>query len=514
MNCGGAVDETGSIDKIMDFGTYDYVVNAVNYISSTGRVTLSDSKNTFVEKVTLKPDFGYLVIDDLYDISGAQIFIDDIMIGTVPYSDSKKRWSCGEHKITITNGDLYKPFNSTFTITQGEATLLSPKLESDYAQTTIRVDADAEILIDGKSKGHKTWTGPLKAGKYVVECKQDKHRATSISINVKADKAETFEVPVPIAITGSLYISSIPSGATIEIDDKIVGATPQLIQDLIIGEHKIGLVRQNYKRETFVVTIKEGQTEKISQKLSDVALMTIDTKPSGAKLFINGEEIGTTPYTKEMPSDDYLLELHMNKYMPFKESVHLDGAHPNKTIDLMKQYQRPYSFYIQPYLQIGNNRAIGGCIGGYIANVNIEGYYTMGMRDSEMIYWNASEGNERPCGYSYKAITMGGRVGYGLVLNTRMRLTPQVGFGVTNLTSSETYNTSASFDASKAYAVSASIGAKFEYAFIDCLGVFAAPEYSFAVQKSKYFKDMEPISSTIKGYASGFNFRVGLSLFF
>lgn len=510
----GAVDETGSIDKFMDFGTYDYIVSAENYVSSTGRVTLSDSKKTHVEKIILKPNFGFLVVDDAYGISGAQLFIDDVKVGTVPYCDANKRWSCGEHKIAITNGDLYKPFNTTFTILQGDTTRLSPKLESDFAQTTIRVDADAEIFIDGKSKGRKTWTGPLKAGKYVVECKQDRHRPSSISINVKADKAETFEVPAPIAITGSLYVSSSPSGATIEIDGKNVGTTPQLIQDVLIGNHEVSLIRQNYKREMTTVTIKEGQTENLSQKLKDIAQMTIDSKPTGAKLFINGEEIGTTPYTKEMSSGDYLLELRMNKYKTFKESVHLDGSHPHKDITLEQQYQRPYSFYFQPFFQVGSNMSVGGAIGGYISNINVEGYYAIGMKESEMIYWNATEGNEKPCGYTYKATTMGGRVGYGIILNTKMRLTPQAGIGVINIASAETYNTTSSFDASKAYAVSASVGAKFEYALLNCIGVYAAPDISFAVKKSKYLEDMESVSSTIKGFASGFNCRIGLSLFF
>lgn len=510
----GAVDETGSIDKFMDFGIYDYIVSAENYVSSTGRVTLSDSKKTHVEKIILKPNFGFLVVDDAYGISGAQLFIDDVKVGTVPYRDANKRWSCGEHKIAITNGDLYKPFNTTFTILQGDTTRLSPKLESDFAQTTIRVDADAEIFIDGKSKGRKTWTGPLKAGKYVVECKQDRHRPSSISINVKADKAETFEVPAPIAITGSLYVSSTPSGATIEIDGKNVGTTPQLIQDVLIGNHELSLIRQNYKRETTTVTIKEGQTENLSQKLKDIAQMTIDSKPTGAKLFINGEEIGTTPYTKEMSSGDYLLELRMNKYKTFKESVHLDGSHPHKDITLEQQYQRPYSFYFQPFFQVGSNMSVGGAIGGYISNINVEGYYAIGMKESEMIYWNATEGNEKPCGYTYKATTMGGRVGYGIILNTKMRLTPQAGIGVINIASAETYYTTSSFDASKAYAVSASVGAKFEYALLNCIGVYAAPDISFAVKKSKYLEDMESVSSTIKGFASGFNCRIGLSLFF
>lgn len=511
----GAVDETGSIDKIMDFGTYDYMVSAVDYESSVGRVTLSDSKKTHVEKVILKPDFGFLVVDDAYGISGAQLFVDDIKVGTIPYRDLNKRWSCGPHKITVTNGDLYKTYNSTFTIEKGDTTRLSPKLESDFAQTTINVDADAEIFIDGKSRGRRTWTGPLKAGRYIVECKQDRHKPTSMSINVKADNAETFTVPAPVAITGALYVRSTPSGASVRIDSIDYGNTPKLIQNLLIGSHDIQLTLPNHKTEQRSITIKEGETQNADIELSDIAYMTIDSKPTKARLYINGEHVGDTPYSKEMASGDYDIEIRRKKYRTFHQKVHLDSSNPSIDISLKRHYLRPWSFYIQPFMQVGSNMSAGAAIGGYIANVNIEGYYAMGMKKSEMIYWNAISGNDRPCGYVYKASSMGGKLGYGFtVLRTRMRITPQLGIGITNISSSETYGDTSSFDASKAYAVSASVGAKVEYAFAGCLGVYVAPEYDFAVKKSDCFSEMESVSSTVKGFASGFNFRIGLSLFF
>jgi len=511
----GEVDETGSIDKIMDFGTYDYIVSAANYQSSTGRVNLSDSKTTFVEKVSLKPNFGFLVVDDAYGISGAQLFVDDVRVGIIPYRDSKKRWSSGSHKITVTNGDLYKTYNSTFTIEQGDTTFLSPKLEPDFAQTTIYVDADAELFLDGKSIGHKTWTGPLKAGKYIVECKQDKHKSTSRSINVKVDQAETFEVPTPIAITGSIYVKSKPSGALITVDGEDKGVTPVLIHDMIIGEHIVKLSMPNHKAEQYDITVKEGETSNIEGELSDIARMTIDSKPSNAELSIDGKVVGTTPYTKDMASGDYDLEIQRSKYQTFQKRVHLDSANPTIELLLKRQYQRSNTFFIQPYLQAGNNNSVGASVGGYLANVNIEGYYAIGLKKSEMIYWNAIDTDEKPCGYVYKSSMIGGKLGYGFVfLNTRMRVTPQIGLGVVNISATETYNNSSTFDASKAYAISASVGTKVEFAIVNGLGVFVAPEYSFAIKKSNYYRDMASISFTIKNYASGFNARIGLSIFF
>lgn len=63
-----------------------------------------------------------------------------------------------------------------------------------------------------------------------------------------------------------------------------------------------------------------------------------------------------------------------------------------------------------------------------------------------------------------------------------MRLTPQIGVGVVSIKSKKIYNVTPPFDASKAYAVTASIGAKFECAFASCLGVYVAPEYDSVIK--------------------------------
>lgn len=506
----GEVDETGSIDRILDFGTYDYVVSAVNYESSMGRVTLSNSKTTFVEKVSLKPNFGFVVVDDAYGIAGAQVYIDDIKVGTIPYRDKNRRLNCGTHKITVTNGDLYKPYNSTFTIQQGETTQLSPKLESDFAETTIKVDADAEIFIDGKSKGRKSWTGPLKAGKYVVECKQEKHKKTSISINVKADKSETFEVPAPVAITGSLYVRSTPSGAFINIDGDYKGDTPSLIHDVLIGEHEVTLTLRNYKTERYKVNVKEGETENIDGVLSNITQMTINSNPSNAKLFINNKEVGNTPFSENMPSGDYDVEIRHNKYQTYRQKVHLDSSNPTLTIDLNRQYMAKSSFYIQPTFQVGSSTAVGGAIGGYIYNVNVEGYYLVSSDESEDIWWNSTStsSSERPFSYTYKPTYFGGKVGYGIIVGSRIRITPQLGLGAVSID-----GTGKKGD-SKGFASLLTIGCKLDYAFASCLSINIALEYGMGMSKSSNFEKLSDLSSKIKGWADGFNCRIGLALFF
>lgn len=527
----GAVDETGSIDKLLEFGTYDYEIQAKDYNVFSGRVTLSTDAAKYIERVTLKPNFGFLDIEATNAISGAQIIVDDEMIGTVPYKNADRRFTCGSHKLTITNGELYKPYETTFTIEQGETTHIAlPLLESDFAKTTIIVDIDAEIFIDGKRVGNKKWKGPLKAGRHVITCQKTNHKESSTVINVKADAAETFTVPAPAPITGSLYVRSTPSGAKIFIDGEEKGVTPMILPNVLIGSHRVTLSLANYNEESAIVTINEGKTEKLDRKLSDVARMVINSVPSGSRISINGREEGITPFTRMMLSGDYNIELQYEKYKTYNKKVHLDSSNPERTIKLKRQFLQPNSFYIQPYLQVGSMKSFGVAVGGYISNVNIEAYYSAGTEESEMIYWNSeiiriSSGEKyipifKSIGYTYKASIYGGRFGYGLILGTRMRIIPQIGIGVVRIHSAETgdegetYYQATPFDASQTYAMSVTMGGKLELTMLNHLGLFIAPEYSATIKKGKVFNAMLEVSNKLNNFVSGLNVHIGLNIFF
>lgn len=510
----GTVDQAGTINKLLDFGTYDYIITAVNYESSTGRVTLSNSQSTFTESVKLTPNFGFLSVDGSNGATGADIYVDDVKIGTVPYNDTQKRWTCGTHTLTINNGDLYKPYATTFEITQGETTSISPKLESDFAQTTIKVGGNAEILIDGQTKGHGSWTGPLKAGQYVIVCRQDRHRDSGMSITVRPDQADTFVVPSPTPITGSLYISSTPSGATIELDGEQKGTTPVLLQGILIGSHKVALTLTNHKSEQYDVSIKENETTNVEATLSDMAHMTVNSKPTNAELYINGTRIGTTPYSQDMASGDYEIMLKKQGYYDFKQQVHLDSSKPDIMLNLSRQYLKSSMFYLGGGVQVGTIMGVGGFIGTYIHGLNAEMSYMVGLTESEEIFWNHIEADDGSSSYTYKPTYIGGRIGYGIDINSRIRITPKIGCGIVQLKGTLKQSRQTNYTPKEAYAIPISVGCSFDYAVTPWCAVFARPEVSYAVSKSDIYNVVSEVSSKVKGYATGFNALAGLYIYF
>lgn len=494
----------GAISKNLECGRYQYQIVAESYEPSEGVVMLNQADATFTEAVTLTPNFGFLQIDDEYGISGAQLFVDDKPIGTLPYKSDQK-WQSGTYRLSITNGELYKTYSSTFTIEKGKTTRLAPKLESAAAETQIRVAADAEIFIDKKLMGKGTWKGPLKEGRYEVEARKNRHKSTFKTITVRADEPQDIVLNTPTPITGKLMVSSTPLDAEILIDGEKVGMTPMTVSELIIGEHTVTLNRKNHKSETRKVTIEENKSAELHVELSDMAEMTITTDPTDAEIRLNGQDKGTTPYREVLTSGDYDLRLTHSKYRTYEQRVHLDSSNPTLHVKMERQYQLPTCFYVQPTFQVGSLMAFGAEVGAYVKNFNVEAEYLLGA-SKETLYWNhVGTEDKRPVAEEFSPSFYGAKVGYGLCFGTRFRITPQVGVGCLSAKGNQDSN---------GYVINASVGSRFDYAVASCLGIDLTPEFGFGVSESPVFAELAKTSSAIKGWGTGFNLKLGIYLFF
>ena len=369
-------------------------------------------------------------------------------------------------------------------------------LRPNFATVTLTAGQDAEIYVNGDLKGTGTWTGNLTAGNYQVECRQVNHKPSQQYITVEENVSKTYALTPPTPITGTLAVSTTPLGARIEVDGKSYGVTPRNI-DIIIGSHKVTLSKLNYKTETVNVEVKENETTDVEVRLSDLAKMKITSRPFGAELSIDGKKVGNTPYEKEMASGDYTLRLTAPKYRTYEKRIHLDSSNPTVNIKLNRQYQQRNAVYLQVGGQVGTLMGVGGAIGFYAGNVNIEANVTMGMAN-EKIYVNFADGTD-PSLEELKPMCFGGRAGYGIIIGTRMRLTPQVGASVVSVKDNRIAT----------YALCATAGLRFEYAVSAHFGISATGEGSFALSKKDAFKQLEEISSKVKGWGTGGSLRIG-----
>ena len=510
---------TGEIAKSLEYGIYTYRVISDNYHTVEGRFMLSNRNTILHEPIILRPRTKNVARTDSQMVRFKVQPLDAKAVILVKRSGSDEtemlfnvvdaRTGMAE-RFLPTGNYSYRVISSDYHEAEGAIGVSGKhsvaeqivELVPNFGTVTMNVNIDADIYVNNEKRGTRTWSGRLKAGTYPVECRMANHSTTLQYVKVEENKTQTITLDSPTPINGTLALLCTPD-ASISIDGKNVGVTP-LNLEVIIGSHNITFSRENYKSVTKTAIVSENQVTNVSATLQDFTRMTIDSRPEGALLIINGDSVGVTPYTNEMTSGNYDIRLSYPGYRSFGQRVHLDSSNPFYTFKLDKQYQVPSSFYVQAGAQVGTLMGVGVSIGGYFHNFNVEAVATIGMAKENMyLNYIDNSGNDSRL-QELKPLAFGGRLGYGIIIGTRMRVTPQVGVQLISVKANDV----------KGYATCSTVGLRFEYVLASHFGVSATGEGVFAVSKSDSYKQFSDLSSKVKGWGTGGNLRLGAYIFF
>ena len=320
---------------------------------------------------------------------GANIFINDkdttlttpATIEKIPLKEDqkvalKKDGFITYEQIINLNSEKLQPFSTELV-----------KKKPDKAVLVISsTPSGANILINGEKTGKTTpaQITDLDVAKYDVQLELSGFDLWSRSINVsKPDEFDISALLVKptkvekpkeeekiVAESGSIRVTSSPSGAKIYIDGKYSGrSTPSTIKDLSSGSHKIKLEQSGYKTWSRTIEIKPGETISQSGTLTASApsapqytkptptptptptqptyrptpqppqktrtggtgTVKISSDPSGADVFIGGEYKGKTPLTTNVPAGNTKVIINKEGLQRYSRSVNVES---NKTVKL------------------------------------------------------------------------------------------------------------------------------------------------------------------------------------
>ena len=383
---------------------------------------------------------------------------------------------------------------------------------------TIKVTpTDAELSVDDVKRTlvNGEWTNELASGTHDYRVTANYYRPVAGSFDVGEDmKSNTLTINLEKEM-GRLQVRGEPYDAKIYVDNKQVDRSSPI--DLQAGPHKVKVTADGYKTIEDDIVISDGQTRDYQYNLTRTATFKFTTKPTGAEISINGVSIGKTgnkPIEKEYTTGDYVVKIEKAgyKYLDNGKKYHLDSSKPEVSFSLSKIYNYKNEFYFEPNFRLGTFTAYGGTVGGYFNNINAEASFLMGSGTSETIYWSGND--TPPVACTYKPSTnFALRLGYGIPLATRFRLTPQAGINILKLKETVEGNSN-STPADGANTMMGVVALRFTAAIIDHLAVSVAPEFAFSASKSKGFEALSDVSSDIKKWGEGFNVKLGLTVFF
>lgn len=270
---------------------YNYRIEKNRYHTQAGKISLSDDKETL--DLNLKPKFGNIKLTSVPE-TGMQIYLDDEKIEkTTPVTLSEI--SSGEHKIKL-QSEWYQPKMQTVTVYDEQTANLEFVMEPAFSEISIATKNNADISIDGIKKASGNWEGRLLKGIYTIKVEKDKYYSEEKQLKVVAGQSENLNFELK-GKKGNLDIMTMPMEASVYLNDVNKGLSPLTINNLLVGNYEVRLVKKGYATITKTITIKESEDLTLNETLPFGKEISITSTPVGVELEIDGKYIGKTPYT-------------------------------------------------------------------------------------------------------------------------------------------------------------------------------------------------------------------------
>jgi hypothetical protein len=283
--------KSGTYQAKLKPGIYNYRVESPKYHTEAGKIEITGTRKEL--NIQLKPAFGFISVTSEPE-TGATIMIDgETFSQTTPSGNIQL--SSGDHTVQVIM-ENYQPATRKVTIIDGNTISVNFLMSANFSEVNITTLPNAEIFIDNDSKGKGVWQGRLGAGIYTLEGRLDKHKTAKKDIEVVAGENQKIDLS-PSPLYGSIDLVTNPAGATIGINGKTYGTTPNTISDLFVGEYNIKLIKQGFTNIEKTILIHEGKTIGLNETMT--AIQPVTKKPPKLK--------AESANTKELkPASEYL----------------------------------------------------------------------------------------------------------------------------------------------------------------------------------------------------------------
>nr|QNO52399.1 hypothetical protein IAKEDICC_00020 [Methanosarcinales archaeon ANME-1 ERB6] len=231
------------------------------------------------------PTVGFISVTS--SPSGACIYLDGSYKGTTPKTLSGV--SPGAHTIEVERSG-YNDWKTTVRVTAGATSYVSAPLSPIPYPTTgfISVSSSpsgANIYLDGAYRGTTPHTiVSVASGHHTVSLDLSGYQHYETGVDVSAGGTSSVSAslvlsPTPSPTSGTISVSSSPSGAYIYLDDTYKGIAPLTITDVSPGTHAIKATLAGYEDWSTNTEVTSGSTASVSASLTHISTPTPTPTP-------------------------------------------------------------------------------------------------------------------------------------------------------------------------------------------------------------------------------------------
>ena len=173
----------------------------------------------------------------------------------------------GRHTYHV-ESDGYAPEEGTVEIGPTGKTVKEVRLQSVMATLTVSPETPGcAVYVNDRFKGTGTWCGQLPAGLYRVEARKDGHRPQTVTVELSQRDSRTVTIPALSPVYGIINVNYRPVGASVAIDGREAGTTPDIFRNVTVGHHTVTVSKPGYQSRQEQVTVGENQTATVSGEL-------------------------------------------------------------------------------------------------------------------------------------------------------------------------------------------------------------------------------------------------------
>ncbi len=260
-------------------GTYNVEAERSGYQSDRSSVTVRSGQQSDI-RFTLTPIPKYGSVRITSSPSGAYVYMDGAYKGRTPLTLDNV--AAAPHNIELDLADYYD-WKTTVTVSAGVTRYVNAQMSPIPSETTGRIDvvsspAGADVYLDGVHQGKTRSSGVftvsnVRIGTHNLKVVMAGYHDYTTSVEVRA--ATTSHVnavlqPAPVSTTGSIAVTSSPSGAEIYVDNAYKGITPLTVDGISAGTHTVMVALGGYNDWSTTVQVGAGSIASASASLSPV----------------------------------------------------------------------------------------------------------------------------------------------------------------------------------------------------------------------------------------------------
>ena len=143
-----------------------------------------------------------------------------------------------------------------------------------------------------------------------------------------AERPFIVKVETPVIVPAKISIVS-EAGATIAVDGKEIGAAPQEVE-LPPGKHSIAVSQADGRGAEQNIEVVSGKSRKVTialPKAGGPGTVTLLSDPSGARVFLDEQRLGQTPFSGEVPPGAHKIVVELQGFVRQEREVTFREGH-------------------------------------------------------------------------------------------------------------------------------------------------------------------------------------------